>query len=50
MSLLQDGTIQLEMKLTGILSTSVMNLGDRSSQHGVIVAPGTTHKGVGFAN
>lgn len=28
------------MKLTGILSTSVMNLGDRSSQHGIVVAPG----------
>jgi hypothetical protein len=44
--LLQDGTIQLEMKLTGILSTSVMNLGDRSSQHGVIVAPGATGFGL----
>jgi len=36
----QDGTIQLEMKLTGILSTSVMDLNSKASQHGIAVAPG----------
>jgi hypothetical protein len=36
----QDGTIQLEMKLTGILSTSLMTQGDRSTEHGIVVAPG----------
>lgn len=35
-----DGTIQLEMKLTGILSTSVMDLNSKASQHGIAVAPG----------
>lgn len=37
---LQDGTIQLEMKLTGILSTSVHPVDDKSFPFGVVVAPG----------
>eukprot|EP00879_Flechtneria_rotunda_P011264 GHRR01011766.1.p1 GENE.GHRR01011766.1~~GHRR01011766.1.p1 ORF type:complete len:590 (+),score=170.84 GHRR01011766.1:1269-3038(+) len=35
-----DGTIQLEMKLTGILSTSVTNLSERNVPFGISVAPG----------
>lgn len=35
-----DGTIQLEMKLTGILSTSVTSLADKHLPHGISVAPG----------
>ena len=30
----------MEMKLTGILSTSVMSLDVKSSEHGIVVAPG----------
>lgn len=37
---LQDGTIQCEMKLTGILSTSLTSMGDRAAEHGIVVAPG----------
>lgn len=49
----QDGTIQLEMKLTGILSTSVMDLNSKASQHGIAVAPGgdeNLHLGWGCLN
>ncbi|KAF6251268.1 copper amine oxidase [Scenedesmus sp. NREL 46B-D3] len=35
-----DGTIQLEMKLTGILSTSVTDLNNRDVPFGIAVAPG----------
>eukprot|EP00775_Hariotina_reticulata_P002821 gene2821-3114_t len=35
-----DGTIQLEMKLTGILSTSVTSLDDKDLPFGITVAPG----------
>lgn len=36
----QDGTMQLDMKLTGILSTSVHPLDETHSDHGIMVAPG----------
>jgi hypothetical protein len=36
----QDGTIALEMKLTGILSTSVHEEADKVVPHGISVAPG----------
>jgi Cu2+-containing amine oxidase len=35
-----DGTIQLEMKLTGILSTSVTDLTNKDLPFGITVAPG----------
>ena len=35
-----DGTIALEMKLTGILSTSVHDAGEREVPWGISVAPG----------
>eukprot|EP00878_Enallax_costatus_P039763 GHUV01045664.1.p1 GENE.GHUV01045664.1~~GHUV01045664.1.p1 ORF type:complete len:234 (+),score=45.72 GHUV01045664.1:102-704(+) len=35
-----DGTIQLEMKLTGILSTSVTGLAEKDLPYGISVAPG----------
>jgi primary-amine oxidase len=35
-----DGTIQLEMKLTGILSTSVTELTTKDLPFGITVAPG----------
>jgi hypothetical protein len=38
--LYQDGSMQLEMKLTGILSTSVQYTGEGKPQQGVLVAPG----------
>ncbi len=37
---LQDGTMNFEMKLTGILSTSVQPLDVQKFEHGCIVAPG----------
>ncbi len=38
---LQDGTIGMEIKLTGILSTSLLTPGEGStSSHGTLVAPG----------
>lgn len=40
--LYQDGTISLEMKLTGILSTSVQYQGEGKPDNGVLVAPGVT--------
>ena len=36
----QDGTISFDMKLTGILSTSVLSPGEGSPTHGTLVAPG----------
>jgi hypothetical protein len=38
--LYQDGGMALEMKLTGILSTSVQYAGEGRPEHGVLVAPG----------
>jgi hypothetical protein len=36
---LQDGTIEHEIKLTGILSTSVLSPGEAAPTHGTMVAP-----------
>jgi primary-amine oxidase len=38
--LLQDGTIGMDIKLTGILSTSVLSPGESRPSHGILVGPG----------
>ena len=38
--MLQDGTIGCEIKLTGILSTSLLSPGEASPSHGILVGPG----------
>lgn len=41
--LLQDGTVEYEIKLSGMLSTNMLSVGERASdqpEHGVLVAPG----------
>jgi primary-amine oxidase len=38
--LYQDGTIGFEIKLTGILSTSMLSPGEAAPTHGTLVAPG----------
>lgn len=38
--LLQDGTIGMDIKLTGILSTSVLSPGESQPSHGILVGPG----------
>jgi hypothetical protein len=35
----QDGTIECQIKLTGILSTSVLSPGEATPTHGTMVAP-----------
>lgn len=37
---LQDGTIGMDIKLTGILSTSVLSPGETQPSHGILVGPG----------
>jgi primary-amine oxidase len=38
--LLQDGTVGMDIKLTGILSTSVLSPGESRPSHGILVGPG----------
>lgn len=40
MLVLQDGTISMEIKLTGILSTSLLSPGEPRPSHGILVGPG----------
>jgi primary-amine oxidase len=37
---MQDGTIGMDIKLTGILSTSLLSHGEASPSHGILVGAG----------
>lgn len=40
---LQDGTIGMDIKLTGILSTSLLSPGEEQPSHGILVGAGDLH-------